>query len=154
MDGGSFSKGGPPERLVRDLHCRLRRHGLWDCLLEFSPPLIAFSYLVFAQSREYFTIIAVAGHNIYDKVLLSGRKTNPEIVSFPTTFVFVMIVAETNYSGAPHFSRVATYSLHQLIDQYCIRVTDIVLDTFNKSLDITIVFLGFVFCQTLVPRVE
>ena len=49
MDGGSFSKGGPPECLVRDLHRRLRRHGLWDCLLEFSPPLIAFSYLVFAS---------------------------------------------------------------------------------------------------------
>jgi len=48
MDSGSFSKGGLPEHLVRDLHRRLRRHGLWDCLLKFSPPLIAFSYLVFA----------------------------------------------------------------------------------------------------------
>jgi len=48
MDGGSFSKGGPPERLVYDLHRRLRRHGLWDGLLKFSPPLFAISYLVFA----------------------------------------------------------------------------------------------------------
>ncbi len=45
--GSSFSKGGLPERLVNDLHRRLRRHGLWDCRLKFSPPLLAFSYLVF-----------------------------------------------------------------------------------------------------------
>lgn len=46
MVGGSFSKGGLPERVVNDLHRRLQRHGWWDCLLEFSPPLLAFSYLV------------------------------------------------------------------------------------------------------------
>jgi len=46
MDSDSYSKGGPPERLVHDLHRRLQRHGWWDCLLEFSPPLLAFSYLV------------------------------------------------------------------------------------------------------------
>ncbi|MFB3108851.1 MAG: hypothetical protein ACE1ZE_05710, partial [Candidatus Binatia bacterium] len=32
--------------MVNDLHRRLQRHGWWDCLLEFSPPLLAFSYLV------------------------------------------------------------------------------------------------------------
>ena len=44
--GGSFSQGGLPERLVNDLHRRLRRQGLWDGLLKFCPPLLAFSYLV------------------------------------------------------------------------------------------------------------
>jgi len=47
MVGGPFSKGGLPERLVHDLHRRLRRQGLWDSLLKFSPPLLAFSYIVF-----------------------------------------------------------------------------------------------------------
>ncbi len=47
MLGGSFSKGALPERVVNDLHRRLRRHGWWDGLLKFSPPLLAFSYLVF-----------------------------------------------------------------------------------------------------------
>ncbi len=47
MVGGSFSQGGSPERVVNDLHRRLRRQGLWDGLLKFSPPLLAFSYFVF-----------------------------------------------------------------------------------------------------------
>jgi len=48
MVGPSTGKGGFPEILVNDLCRRLQRHGLWDCLLKYSPPLLAFSYLVFS----------------------------------------------------------------------------------------------------------
>jgi len=54
---------------VNDLHRRLRRQGLWDSLLKFSPPLLAFSYLVFtffmagwiAAEVTVFTLAASLG---------------------------------------------------------------------------------------------
>lgn len=36
---------GLPEKLVDHLHLHLRRHSLWDALLIFFPPSLAFSYL-------------------------------------------------------------------------------------------------------------
>ncbi|MDP6559343.1 MAG: hypothetical protein QF619_04350 [Candidatus Binatia bacterium] len=44
---------GPAERLVDRLLHRLRRHGLWDALLVYFPPLLACAYLVssFAYHR-------------------------------------------------------------------------------------------------------
>jgi len=69
MVGGSVREGGLPERLVNDLHRRLWRHGLWDGLLKFAPPLLAFSYLVFtffmagwiAGEVTVFTLAAALG---------------------------------------------------------------------------------------------
>ncbi len=80
MAGSSHSEKGLPEGLVNDLHRRLRWHGFWDSLLSFSPPLLAFSCLIFsffyagwiAMEVAVFTFAAGLGLFLGFDVCLGG----------------------------------------------------------------------------------